>query len=171
MYVFLMAFSLLNDLISHTFYLNFFYRSCTPSPKPPTVSKSSHRQALSAVEAYTKLLQEQSMTCFRNSQHTEKAQEKQQDHSPQVSGLLHLNVQDTKCIADNPAKIFNLDYFFNVLVLYDLIAPLYCTVVIHVVRYKHCINTGRSTEGPLFLFAMTCSKTCSSVCVIDAFTW
>ncbi|XP_036936596.1 centrosomal protein of 126 kDa [Acanthopagrus latus] len=62
-------------------------RSCTPSPKPPTVSKSSHRQALSAVEAYTKLLQEQSMTCFRNSQQTEKAQEKQQDHSPQDSQL------------------------------------------------------------------------------------
>ncbi|KAM9359606.1 centrosomal protein of 126 kDa [Symphorus nematophorus] len=62
-------------------------RSCTPSPKPPTVSKSSHRQALSAVEAYTKLLQEQSMTCFRNSQQTEKTQEKQQDHSPQDTHL------------------------------------------------------------------------------------
>ncbi|XP_037632153.1 centrosomal protein of 126 kDa isoform X1 [Sebastes umbrosus] len=63
-------------------------RSCTPSPKPPTVSKSSHRQALSAVEAYTKLLQEQSMTCFKSSQQTEKTQEKQtKDHSPQDSQL------------------------------------------------------------------------------------
>ncbi|KAM4742744.1 centrosomal protein of 126 kDa [Anableps anableps] len=34
-------------------------RCCPPSTKPPTVSKSSLRQALSAVEAYTKLLQEQ----------------------------------------------------------------------------------------------------------------
>ncbi|XP_070762654.1 centrosomal protein of 126 kDa [Enoplosus armatus] len=63
-------------------------RSCTSSPKPPTVSKSSHRQALSAVEAYTKLLQEQSMNCFKNSQQTEtKTQEKQQEHSPQDSYL------------------------------------------------------------------------------------
>ncbi|XP_051254108.1 centrosomal protein of 126 kDa [Dicentrarchus labrax] len=62
-------------------------RSCTPSPKPPTVSKAAHRQALSAVEAYTKLLQEQSMTCFKNSQQTEKTQEKQQDHSPRDSHL------------------------------------------------------------------------------------
>ncbi|KAE8295009.1 Centrosomal protein of 126 kDa [Larimichthys crocea] len=62
-------------------------RSCTPSPKPPTVSKSSHHQVLSAVEAYTKLLQEQSMTSLRNSQQTEKTQEKQQDHSPQTSQL------------------------------------------------------------------------------------
>ncbi|XP_071353521.1 centrosomal protein of 126 kDa isoform X1 [Trachinotus anak] len=62
-------------------------RSCTPSPKPPTVSKPSHRQALSAVEAYTKLLQEQSMTCFKNNQETEKTQEKLQDHSPQDSQL------------------------------------------------------------------------------------
>ncbi|XP_032365632.1 centrosomal protein of 126 kDa isoform X3 [Etheostoma spectabile] len=56
-------------------------RSCSPSPKPPTVSKSSHRHALSAVEAYTKLLQEQS------SQSSEKAQEKRPDHSPQDSQL------------------------------------------------------------------------------------
>ncbi|TKS80694.1 Centrosomal protein of 126 kDa [Collichthys lucidus] len=62
-------------------------RSCTPSPKPPTVSKSSHHQVLSAVEAYTKLLQEQSVTSLRNSQQTEKTQEKQQDHSPQTSQL------------------------------------------------------------------------------------
>ncbi|XP_069572413.1 centrosomal protein of 126 kDa [Brachyistius frenatus] len=48
-------------------------RNCTPSPRPPTLSKSSHLQALSAVEAYTKLLQEQSRA------------EKQQDHSPQGS--------------------------------------------------------------------------------------
>ncbi|XP_039987238.1 centrosomal protein of 126 kDa [Xiphias gladius] len=58
-------------------------RSCTPSPKPPTLSKSSHRQAPSAVEAYTKLLREQGTTCFKTSQDTEKKQEKQQDHSPQ----------------------------------------------------------------------------------------
>ncbi|XP_070685971.1 centrosomal protein of 126 kDa [Pempheris klunzingeri] len=62
-------------------------RSCTPSPRPPTVSKSSHRQALSAVEAYTKLLQEQSMTCLKNSQQAEKTQEKQRDHSPRDSRL------------------------------------------------------------------------------------
>ncbi|XP_029963561.1 centrosomal protein of 126 kDa [Salarias fasciatus] len=47
--------------------------SCTPSPKPPTVSKSSLHQALSAVEAYTQLQQDQSRA------------EKQQDHSPQGS--------------------------------------------------------------------------------------
>ncbi|XP_034718887.1 centrosomal protein of 126 kDa isoform X2 [Etheostoma cragini] len=56
-------------------------RSCTPSPKPPTVSKSSNRHTLSAVEAYTKLLQDQS------SQSPEKTQDKQQDHSPQESQL------------------------------------------------------------------------------------
>ncbi|XP_047449272.1 centrosomal protein of 126 kDa [Mugil cephalus] len=50
-------------------------RSCTPSPKPPTVSKSSHRQVLCALEAYTKLLQEQSRA------------EEQQDDSPQGSNL------------------------------------------------------------------------------------
>ncbi|XP_038549890.1 centrosomal protein of 126 kDa isoform X1 [Micropterus salmoides] len=60
-------------------------RSCTPSPKPP--SRNSHHQALSAVEAYTKLLQEQSMTCFKSSQQTKETQEKQQDHSPQDSYL------------------------------------------------------------------------------------
>ncbi|XP_034095669.1 centrosomal protein of 126 kDa isoform X2 [Gymnodraco acuticeps] len=62
-------------------------RSCSPSPKPPTVFKSSHRKALSAVEAYTKLLQEQSMTCFKDSPQTEKSPEKQQDLSPQDSQL------------------------------------------------------------------------------------
>ncbi|XP_068570121.1 centrosomal protein of 126 kDa [Cebidichthys violaceus] len=62
-------------------------RSCTPSPKPPTVSKPSHRQALSAVEAYTKLLQEQSMTCSKSSPPSEKTQEKQHDRSPQDSQL------------------------------------------------------------------------------------
>ncbi|KAK5929680.1 hypothetical protein CgunFtcFv8_010898 [Champsocephalus gunnari] len=61
--------------------------SCSPSPKPPTVFKSSHRKALSAVEAYTKLLQEQSMTCFKDSPQTEKSPEKQQDLSPQDSQL------------------------------------------------------------------------------------
>ncbi|XP_044059172.1 centrosomal protein of 126 kDa isoform X2 [Siniperca chuatsi] len=79
-------------LSSHTRQSSFLSRnsnvsSCTPSPKPPTVSKTSHRQALSAVEAYTKLLQEQSMTCFKNSQQTEKTQEKQQYHNPQDSYL------------------------------------------------------------------------------------
>ncbi|TNN68691.1 Centrosomal protein [Liparis tanakae] len=59
-------------------------RSCTPSPKPPTFSRSSHRQALSAVEAYTKLLQEQSRTGFRGGPPTE---EKQHDSSPQDSQL------------------------------------------------------------------------------------
>lgn len=66
----------------------FSSRSCSPSPKPPTVFKSSHRKALSAVEAYTKLLQEQSMTCFKDSPQTEKSPEKQQDLSPQVCYLL-----------------------------------------------------------------------------------
>uniref|UniRef100_UPI0037E7B0C0 centrosomal protein of 126 kDa n=1 Tax=Semicossyphus pulcher TaxID=241346 RepID=UPI0037E7B0C0 len=62
-------------------------RSCTPSPKPPTLSKYTQRQALSAVEAYTKLLQEQSLTCLTNGQQTEKTPEKQQDHSPRDSHL------------------------------------------------------------------------------------
>ncbi|XP_067451374.1 centrosomal protein of 126 kDa [Thunnus thynnus] len=57
-------------------------RSCTPSPRPPTVSKSSHRQALCTVEAYTRQLQEQS-ACVKSSQETQKTQERQQDHSPQ----------------------------------------------------------------------------------------
>uniref|UniRef100_A0A4W6CFP6 Centrosomal protein 126 n=1 Tax=Lates calcarifer TaxID=8187 RepID=A0A4W6CFP6_LATCA len=78
-------------------------RSCTPSPKPPTVSKSSHRQALSAVEAYTKLLQEQSMTCFKSSQETEKTQEKQQDHSPQDSHL------SDSCNSESPSSKDSLE--------------------------------------------------------------
>ncbi|XP_029302392.1 centrosomal protein of 126 kDa [Cottoperca gobio] len=73
-----------SSFLSSNSYLS---RSCTSSPKPPTVSKSTHRQALSAVEAYTKLLQEQSMTCFKNSQQTEKTPERQQDPSPQDSHL------------------------------------------------------------------------------------
>ncbi|XP_020490555.2 centrosomal protein of 126 kDa isoform X1 [Labrus bergylta] len=62
-------------------------RSCTPSPKPPTVSKYTPRQALSAVEAYTQLVEEQSMTCLKNSGQTEKSHEKQQDPTPQDSHL------------------------------------------------------------------------------------
>ncbi|XP_074534921.1 centrosomal protein of 126 kDa [Halichoeres trimaculatus] len=63
-------------------------RSCTPSPKPPTVSRHSHHhQALSVVEALTKLLEEQSMTCLKISDQTGKTEEKQQDPSPQDSRL------------------------------------------------------------------------------------
>ncbi|XP_041652780.1 centrosomal protein of 126 kDa [Cheilinus undulatus] len=62
-------------------------RSCTPSPKPPTVSKYTPCQALSAVEAYKKLVQEQSMTCLNNGQQTEKIQEKHQAPSLQDSHL------------------------------------------------------------------------------------
>ncbi|KAM6987810.1 centrosomal protein of 126 kDa isoform 2-T2 [Tautogolabrus adspersus] len=61
--------------------------SCTPSPKPPTVSKYTPRQALSAVEAYTQLVEEQSMTCLKDGRQTEKSQEKQQDPTPQDSHL------------------------------------------------------------------------------------
>ncbi|XP_042343226.1 centrosomal protein of 126 kDa [Plectropomus leopardus] len=80
------------SLSSYTRQSSFLYRnskvsSCSPSPKPPTVAKSSHRPALSAVEAYTKLLQEQSVTFFRNGQQAEKTLEKQLDHSPQDSQL------------------------------------------------------------------------------------
>ncbi|XP_068440628.1 centrosomal protein of 126 kDa isoform X2 [Clinocottus analis] len=66
---------------------NFNISSCTPSPKPPTLSKSSHRQALSAVEAYTKRLQEQSVSCFKSRPQIEETQEKQHDRSPQDSQL------------------------------------------------------------------------------------
>ncbi|XP_037335423.2 centrosomal protein of 126 kDa [Pungitius pungitius] len=52
-------------------------RSCTPGP----------RQSLSAVEAYTKLLQEQSRTYFKSCQQREKTQEKQHNLSPQDSQL------------------------------------------------------------------------------------
>ncbi|XP_071372462.1 centrosomal protein of 126 kDa [Centroberyx affinis] len=72
-----------------------FSRSCTPSPKPPTASRSSHRRALSAVEAYTKLLQEHSMTGFKSSQQLffseiQDAQEKERDTcSPQEHHVYH----------------------------------------------------------------------------------
>ncbi|XP_034557550.1 centrosomal protein of 126 kDa isoform X2 [Notolabrus celidotus] len=62
-------------------------RSCTPSPKPPTVSRNTHHQGLSVVEAITKLLEEQNMTCLKIGQQTEKSEEKQQDPSPQDSRL------------------------------------------------------------------------------------
>ncbi|KAM3616501.1 uncharacterized protein V6R79_019029 [Siganus canaliculatus] len=54
-------------------------RSCTPFPKSPTFSKSSHRQSLSAGEAYTKLLQEQSMAFFKSGEQTEKTKDKQHE--------------------------------------------------------------------------------------------
>lgn len=73
--------ALLLALTLYFIFSAFFSRSCTPSPKPPPASKSSHRQALSAVEAYTKLLQEQSRT------------EEQHHHSPQVS---YINTQETE---------------------------------------------------------------------------
>uniref|UniRef100_A0A3B4V6J3 Centrosomal protein 126 n=1 Tax=Seriola dumerili TaxID=41447 RepID=A0A3B4V6J3_SERDU len=76
-------------------------RSCTPSPKPPTVSKSSHRQALSAVEAYTKLLQEQSMTYFKNSQETGKTQERLQDHSPRDSHVSDCCISESLSCKDS----------------------------------------------------------------------
>ncbi|XP_028276096.1 centrosomal protein of 126 kDa [Parambassis ranga] len=65
--------------------------SCSPPPKPPTVSKSSHRQALSALEAYTKLLQEQSRT------------EKLQDPSPQGTHLSDC------CNSESPLSKDSLD--------------------------------------------------------------
>ncbi|KAM7412720.1 hypothetical protein PAMA_020209 [Pampus argenteus] len=71
-------------------------RNCTPSPRPPTVSKSSHRQALSAVEAYTKLLQEQS-TCVKNSQETQNTQ----DHSPQDNHLSYCCNSDSLSSKDS----------------------------------------------------------------------
>ncbi|XP_067102634.1 centrosomal protein of 126 kDa [Osmerus mordax] len=44
-------------------------RSCTPSPKPPMgPNLNRHQRTLSAVEAYTKLMQEQTMHSFKNSQ-------------------------------------------------------------------------------------------------------
>lgn len=61
-------------------------RSRTPSPKTPTKPKTSQCQALSAVEAYTKLLQERSVT-FRNNQETWETRDKQQDNSPQENSL------------------------------------------------------------------------------------
>ncbi|XP_054459207.1 centrosomal protein of 126 kDa [Anoplopoma fimbria] len=94
-------------------------RSSTPSPKPPTVSKSSHRQALSAVEAYSKLLQEQSMTCFKSSQQTEKTQEKQHDHSPQDSQLSDccnsesLSSKDSLQNEDHNHSTKNLQYSYS----------------------------------------------------------
>ncbi|XP_053176156.1 centrosomal protein of 126 kDa [Scomber japonicus] len=74
--------------------------SCTPSPRPPTVSKSSHRQALSALEAYTKLLQEQS-ACVKNSQETQKTQERQRDHSPQDNHLSYCCNSDSLLSKDS----------------------------------------------------------------------
>ncbi|KAF0030133.1 hypothetical protein F2P81_016864 [Scophthalmus maximus] len=55
--------------------------------RPPTISKSSQHQALCAVEAYTKLLREQSRTSFRNSREPQTTQEKQQNQSPQDGQL------------------------------------------------------------------------------------
>ncbi|XP_035479844.2 centrosomal protein of 126 kDa isoform X1 [Scophthalmus maximus] len=73
-----------STVMSPNSYIN---RSCTPSPRPPTISKSSQHQALCAVEAYTKLLREQSRTSFRNSREPQTTQEKQQNQSPQDGQL------------------------------------------------------------------------------------
>nr|XP_043887386.1 centrosomal protein of 126 kDa isoform X1 [Solea senegalensis] len=62
-------------------------RSCTPSLKPPTVSKSTHSPAVSAVEAYNRLLQEQFVAHVKNCQKVGETQQMQHDHSPQDSYL------------------------------------------------------------------------------------
>uniref|UniRef100_UPI003AAFCB87 centrosomal protein of 126 kDa n=1 Tax=Centroberyx gerrardi TaxID=166262 RepID=UPI003AAFCB87 len=84
-----------------------FSRSCTPSPKPPTASRASHRRALSAVEAYTKLLQEHSMTGFKSSQQLffseiQDAQEKERDTcSPQEHHAYHLSHSESLSSLDS----------------------------------------------------------------------
>ncbi|KAM7398990.1 hypothetical protein PAMP_018287 [Pampus punctatissimus] len=73
-----------------------FLSSNSNISRPPTVSKSSHRQALSAVEAYTKLLQEQS-ACVKNSQETQNTQ----DHSPQDNHLSYCCNSDSLSSKDS----------------------------------------------------------------------
>lgn len=43
-----------------------YFRSCTPSPKPSGGAR--HLRALSAAEAYAELLQEKSLSNFKNNQ-------------------------------------------------------------------------------------------------------
>ncbi|KAM9852855.1 centrosomal protein of 126 kDa [Aulostomus maculatus] len=83
-------------------------RSCTPSPKPPTVPKSS--QALSVVDAYTQLLQEQS-SWVKSSQEIPMAQERQQDHSTQPGKDSHYMPpqKELRSSINNVYEVSNLD--------------------------------------------------------------
>ncbi|XP_029922292.1 centrosomal protein of 126 kDa [Myripristis murdjan] len=80
-------------------------RSCSPSPKPPTGSRSPHRRALSAVEAYARLLQEHSTTSgFKGSQQfcVDEIQKREQDAcSPQDHHVYHLNHSESLSSLDS----------------------------------------------------------------------
>ncbi|KAK7883003.1 hypothetical protein WMY93_029177 [Mugilogobius chulae] len=62
-------------------------RSHTPSPKSTSKPKASPRYALSAVEAYTKLLQERSIISLRNNPDIQEPQKKPSENSPQEDSL------------------------------------------------------------------------------------
>ncbi|XP_055082155.1 centrosomal protein of 126 kDa [Periophthalmus magnuspinnatus] len=62
-------------------------RNHTPSPKTSSKVKSSPQHALSAVEAYTKLLQERSFISLRNNPDIHETQQKPSDSSPQEDSL------------------------------------------------------------------------------------
>ncbi|XP_056139729.1 centrosomal protein of 126 kDa [Lampris incognitus] len=85
-------------------------RNCTPSPKPPTASKSSYCRALSAVEAYTKMVQERSMINLKNSQQlfvteTQVTKEREPETcSPQEHCVSHLNQSESLSSLDSLEK-------------------------------------------------------------------
>ena len=60
----------MNIIIPHitiSMFLWFKHRSCTSSPKPPpTPSPSLHQGTLSALEAYSKLMQDRTFSSFKN---------------------------------------------------------------------------------------------------------
>ncbi|KAG9272828.1 centrosomal protein of 126 kDa isoform X1 [Astyanax mexicanus] len=65
-------------------------RSCTPSPKPPGGSSGPHsRRVVSAAEAYSRLMQERSLSEFKSSQLIFLNQLQETEHQPQVSPQEH----------------------------------------------------------------------------------
>ncbi|KAM4627625.1 centrosomal protein of 126 kDa [Polymixia lowei] len=84
-------------------------RSCSPSPKPPSSSKPSQCRVLSAVEAYTTLLQERGMTCLKSNsqqlfvdkiQDTEE-REREQASSPQEHRACRLSRSESLSSLDS----------------------------------------------------------------------
>lgn len=76
-----------------------YFRSCTPSPKPSGGAR--HLRALSAAEAYAKLLQEKSLSNFKNNQllFLSEQQETQAVLKEKEQDLqVNMHTHKTKCI-------------------------------------------------------------------------
>lgn len=85
-----------------------YFRSCTPSPKPSGGAR--HLRALSAAEAYAKLLQEKSLSNFKNNQllFLSEQQETQAvlKEKEQADLQVNMHTHKTKCIVKPYLLVF-----------------------------------------------------------------